>query len=67
MHNNRILTVSYSYNRTDEKVPFIRLHGKWLAESGFSIGDKIVVQCKQNSLSICLVKHLAELSDEISK
>lgn len=33
-------------------VPFIRLRGKWLEESGFYIGQRITVSISENFLTI---------------
>jgi len=42
-------TVSYIH-RTKAISPFIRLSGKKLAEIGFGIGNKFIVEFKQNEI-----------------
>ena len=39
------------YLKTSDN-PKIQLSGNWLREQGFSVGDKICVQCKQGKLLI---------------
>ncbi len=39
-----------------QPVPLIRIQGKWLAELGFDIGDKVVVECQNGRLMITKVE-----------
>lgn len=55
--DTRKITISYSYLETQDKVeriPFIRLRGKWLASFGFTLGQKISVQTSDKKLIITL-------------
>jgi len=40
---DRRLTVYYAYSAKDEKMPCIRLQGKWLQKLGIEPGDAILV------------------------
>jgi hypothetical protein len=50
------LTVSYYSSYNCKETPFIRLHGKWLEDAGFRIGDKVEVIEKPEELVIRVVK-----------
>lgn len=47
----RILAVNYMY-QNGERIPYIRLQGKWLGKIGFQCGDKIEVEQKIGYLFI---------------
>ena len=36
----------------DDKLPQIRLQGKWLSDLGFNVDDHIIVSCKSGRLII---------------
>lgn len=40
-----------------EKVPMLRLQGKWLRELGFEVGAAINVECKNEKLIISVAPH----------
>lgn len=40
-----------------EKVPMLRLQGKWLRELGFEVGAAINVECKKEKLVISVINH----------
>ena len=44
----------------EEKVPEIRLEGKWLRELGFEIGDQIEIKQQKNKLTITLTEKKKE-------
>lgn len=49
----RILHVNYKSQYPNYKtIPAINLCGDWLSKMGFEIGDRIVVYCKNGSLTI---------------
>ncbi len=53
----RKITISYSRFETMEKierVPFIRLQGKWLTTCGFTLGEKVTVEADHKKLIIRL-------------
>lgn len=54
MKNHRQIVVSSLFNK-NQKVPYIRLSGKWLAENGFKIGRKIHVYVKQGNLLLNII------------
>ena len=39
-------------NGKDLTVPMIMMQGKWLRETGFSTGDRIVVTCEEGRLIV---------------
>lgn len=47
----RLLKVYYYY-RGRKRLPYIRLGGVWLEESGFKIGQEICVEVKNKQLII---------------
>lgn len=49
---DRRLTVYYAYSAKDEKVPCIRLQGKWLQKLGIEPGDAILVREDEGRLVI---------------
>jgi len=50
--NSRILTVYYTYLNGKNRLPLIRLQGKWLQDLGFQSGDKIVIEEHNGALVI---------------
>lgn len=49
----RQLTVSYANtHRPFVQVPYLRLRGHWLEDAGFTIGDKVTIEFKENRLMI---------------
>lgn len=48
----RKLTVCYGAGNYRKCPPQILLKGKWLEETGFSVGDKITVKCQMGQLII---------------
>lgn len=50
--NSRILTVYYTYLNGKNRLPLIRLQGKWLQDLGFQSGDKIVIEEHNRALVI---------------
>lgn len=44
-------------NANYEKVPMLRLQGKWLRELGFGAGAAINVECNNGKLIISVVHH----------
>lgn len=48
----RNLTVYEGSGKKQNSVPKILLQGQWLETLGFTIGDKITVDCRQNELII---------------
>jgi hypothetical protein len=49
---DRRLTVYYAYSAKDEKMPCIRLQGKWLQRLGIEPGDAILVREDEGRLVI---------------
>lgn len=50
--NDRKLTVYNGRGDFKKAPPQIVLQGKWLEQTGFSAGDKIIVKCQQGRLVI---------------
>ena len=50
--DDRKLTVCYGRGNYKQAPPQIVLQGKWLEQTGFSAGDKIIVKCQQGQLII---------------
>ena len=50
--NKRTLTVYAGSGKGCSYIPQIILQGKWLEALGFSIGDKITVDCQQGRIVI---------------
>lgn len=50
--NSRILTVYYTYLNGKDRLPLIRLQGKWLQDLGFQSGDKIAIEEHSGALLI---------------
>lgn len=48
----RKLTVYNGRGAFKEAPPQILLRGKWLEKAGFSVGDKITVECRQGQIII---------------
>lgn len=48
----RMMTVYRGRTKDYEPVPKITIQGKWLEKIGFSIGDRLLVVCKENGLTI---------------
>lgn len=48
----RNLTVYEGSRKKQNFIPKILLQGQWLETLGFTIGDKITVDCRQNELII---------------
>ena len=80
---DRRLTVTYShapplrrngYYEGDRKVPTLRLHGRWLREAGFRIGERVRIEVEEGRLivvaeeqmSLVPREELARLKREIS-
>ena len=49
-YRNRVKHGSRVFDYTE--VPTITLSGKWLEQCGFSIGDKVLVECEDGNLLI---------------
>lgn len=49
---DRRLTVYYAYSAKDERVPCIKLQGKWLQKLGIEPGDAILVREDEGRLVI---------------
>ena len=49
---SRKLTVYGKTNQSFQTVPQIRFDGQWLKALGFSAGDKIKLDCKENRIII---------------
>jgi len=49
---SRTLTVYGTTNQSYQTIPQIRFEGKWLKALGFSVGDKIKVDCEENRITI---------------
>lgn len=45
------LKVYYAWNRNSQ-IPRINLQGKWLERMGFSIGDRLKVECQDGRIVI---------------
>jgi hypothetical protein len=61
-----LLTVGSTYYENflnTEKVPHIRLSGKWLEAAGFKVGDLISVEPQENGLLIRRMDRLELLTD----
>lgn len=50
--DDRKLTVCNGRGNYKQAPPQIVLQGKWLEQTGFSAGDKIIVKCQQGQLII---------------
>lgn len=50
--DGRKLTVCYGRGNYKQAPPQILLQDKWLAQAGFSAGDKITVKCQKGQLTI---------------
>lgn len=49
------LTVGYGYNpASDQRVPTLRLRGRWLEQLGFVIGSKISIRMRDGELVVSL-------------
>ena len=48
----RMMTVYRGSTKDYEPVPKITIQGKWLEKIGFSIGDRLLVVCEENGLTI---------------
>lgn len=44
---DRTLTVYGKMSKSDKMIPQIRFEGQWLQKLGFSVGDKIKLDCKE--------------------
>ena len=51
----RMMTVYRGSTKDYEPVPKITIQGKWLEKMGFSIGDRLLVVCEENGLTISKV------------
>lgn len=49
---SRKLTVYGATGKSYQTVPLIRFEGQWLKALGFSVGDKIQVDCEENKITI---------------
>ena len=56
--NRRILKVYEAFTGKNEKIPSIRLQGKWLQQMGFEIGDNIIIREEESKLIIEAAKVL---------
>ena len=66
MKKERLLTVGYTYYDgiyNTEKIPYIRLMGKWLKAAGFNVGDLISVEPQEDGLLIRRMDRLQLLVD----
>lgn len=66
MKKERLLTVGHVYYDLAlalERVPYIRLSGKWLEAAGFSVGDLISVEPQKDGLLIRRMDRLQLLTD----
>ena len=66
MKKDRLLTVGSTYYENflnTEKVPHIRLSGKWLEAAGFKVGDLISVESQENGLLIRRMDRLELLTE----
>lgn len=66
MKKDRLLTVGsayYDHDLNTEKVPHIRLTGKWLEAAGFNVGDLISVEPQEHGLLIRRMDGLQLLED----
>jgi len=53
---DRRLTVGYIYTPNDQKVPALRLSGKWLEQIGFKSDQKVIVKQLPGQLVIQLAE-----------
>lgn len=51
------LKVYGTCNANYEKVPMLRLQGKWLRELGFDAGTAINVECKKEKIIVSVASH----------
>lgn len=51
------LKVYGTCNANYEKVPMLRLQGKWLRELGFDAGTAINVECKNEKIIVSVASH----------
>lgn len=66
MRKDRLLTVGHVYYDlalTLERVPYIRLSGKWLEAAGFNVGDLISVEPQKDGLFIRRMDRLQLIAD----
>lgn len=49
---DRNLKISYAYDSHDQKIPYLKLSGKWLRECGFEIGAEVIIKCEKDKLII---------------
>jgi hypothetical protein len=67
MKKTRLLTVGHVYYDlalTIERIPYIRLCGKWLEAAGFQVGDLISVEPQKDGLLIRRMDRLQLLTNE---
>ena len=57
MNEVKKLKVYGTCNANYEKVPMLRLQGKWLTELGFDAGTAINVECKNEKIIVSVASH----------
>lgn len=50
--SSRKLTVYGKTKQFNQTIPQIRFEGQWLNTLGFSVGDKIQLDCEENKITI---------------